>query len=174
MPPAFGKFLMDLASWDWFVNPLSFRDGGPGSGAPVPDFALRQIKEYLLLIQRNAGQPIGWVIAEQFGRLGGRYHCHVLITGVKRPSRDFWRREACRRFGYTRIELFDPRRGAAYYTAKYEGRSSGEIHFGGTLAGVDLSRCEETRSQGGGQDVAVSVALPKLHFRMILPRWHRS
>jgi hypothetical protein len=173
LPPAFGRFLMGLASWDWFVNPLSFRDGGPGCGAPVPDFALHRIEEYLLLVQRDAGRPIGWVIAEEFGQLGGRWHCHALITGVKHLSRNFWQREAFRRFGYTRIEAFNPRRGAAYYSAKYEGRSPGEIHIGGTLAGVDLWRCEESRSQGGGHDVAVSAALPKPHFRMILPRWHR-
>jgi hypothetical protein len=173
MPGAFGKFIAGLALWDWFVNPLSFRDQ-TNKGPPAPERALSQINEYLLLVQRDVGQPIGWVIAEEAGRLGGRYHCHVLVTGVKRLSRDFWGREANRRFGYTRIERFNPARGAAYYAAKYEGRRSGQIHFGGTLAGVDLSRCEESRSQGGGHDVAVSVTLPKLHFRMILPRWHRS
>jgi hypothetical protein len=174
LPPAFGKFIAGLVSWDWFFNPLSFRDGGSGCGAPVPDFALRQIKKYLLLVQRDAGRPIGWVLAEEFGRLGGRWHCHMLITGVRQLSRDFWRREACRRFGYTRIEAFNPLQGGPYHTAKYEGRSPGEIHFGGTLAGVDLAMCEQSRSRGGGHDVAVSVALPKLHFRMILSRWHRS
>ena len=173
LPPAFGGFLMGLASWHWFFNPLSFRDQTLDSGPPVPEFALSEIKEYLLLVQRNAAQPIGWVIAEEFGRLGGRWHCHVLVTGTKGLSRDFWRREAFRRFGYTRIELFNPRRGAAYYAAKYEGKSSGEIHFGGTLAEVDLSRCEKSRSQGGGHDLAVSVALPKPYFRMTLARRHR-
>ena len=173
MPPAFGKFITGLASWHWFFNPLSFRDQTLDSGPPVPEFALSQIKEYLLLVQRDAGQPNGWVIAEEAGRLGGRYHCHVLIAGVKRLSRDFWRREANRRFGYTRIEVFDPRRGAAYYAAKYERRLPGAIHFGGFLAGCDLSKLEESRSQGGGHDVAASVALPKPHFRMTLPRRHR-
>jgi hypothetical protein len=173
LPPAFGKFLMDLASWDWFVNPLSFRDGGPGSGAPVPDFALRQIKEYLLLVQRDAGPPIGWVLAEEFGRLGGRWHCHVLITGVRQLSRDFWRREANRRFGYSRIEAFNQQWGAAYYTAKYAGRSPGEIHFGGTLAGIHLATCERSRSEGGGHDVTVSAPLPKSCFHLCLSRRHR-
>jgi hypothetical protein len=169
----FGYFLTDLAAWDWFFNPLSFRDQTTSSGPPTPELGLSRIKEYFSLIQRDAGQPIGWVIAEEFGLLGGRFHCHALIRGVKHLSRDFWRREAYRRFGFTRIERFDPARGATYYAAKYEGRSPGEIHFGGTLAGVDLSRCEESRSRGGGHDVAVSVALPKPHFRMTLSRRHR-
>lgn len=173
MPRAFGMFIASLAAWDWFLNPLSFRDRLPGSGPPVPEFALGRIKEYLLLIQRDAGQPIGWTIAEEFGRFGGRYHCHVLVTGVAHLSRDFWRREAHRRFGYTRIDLFDPARGAAYYSAKYEGRLPGQIHLGGTLAGTDLSKCEGSRSQGGGQDVAISVPVPKNYFHLCLPRRHR-
>jgi hypothetical protein len=173
MPRAFGKFVAELAEWDWFINPLSFRDQTPDSGPPAPEFALSQIKKYLSLIERNAGEPIGWVIAEEFGRFGGRYHCHVLISGVKRLSRDFWRREAHRRFGYTRIEPFDPARGAAYYSAKYEGRLPGQIHFGGTLAGIGLSKCEESRSQGGGLDVAISVPMTRGYFHLCLPRRHR-
>lgn len=173
LPPAFGRFITGLASWDWFLNPLSFRDQTPHLGPPVPEFALSQIEEYLLLVQRDAGRSIGWAIGEEYGRLGGRWHCHVLVTGVKRLSRNFWQREAFRRFGYARIEIFDPRRGAAYYTAKYEGREPGEIHFGGTLAGIDLATCEQSRSEGGGHDVAVSVPLPRSYFHLCLPRRHR-
>lgn len=173
MPRVFGMFIAGLAAWDWFLNPLSFRDRTPGFGPPLTDLALSRITELLTLMQRNAGRPIGWVIAEEFGRLGGRYHCHALITGVARLSRDFWRREAYRRFGYTRIEVVNPARGAAYYAAKYEGRFPGQLHFGGTLKETDLSICEQSQSQGGGHDVAVSVALPKPHFRMTLARRHR-
>jgi hypothetical protein len=25
----------------------------------------------------HAGNPIGWVIPEEFGALGGRWHCHA-------------------------------------------------------------------------------------------------
>jgi len=173
LPRAFGTFIVGLAAWDWFINPLSFRDRTAHSGPPVPEFALSQITEYLTLIQKQAERQVGWVIAEEFGQIGGRYHCHLLITGVKHLSRDYWRREAYRRFGRTRIEIFDPKRGAAYYAAKYEGRLSGQIHFGGTLAGVDLSRCERSRSQGGGQDVVISPAFPKSAYHSCFPRWHR-
>lgn len=173
LPWAYGKFITGLAVWDWFFNPVTFQDETPGSGPPVPELALSRLEEYFLLIQENAGHPIGWVTAEEFGRWGGRYHCHVLMAGVKLLSREFWRREANRRFGYTRIEAFNPARGAVYYSAKYAGRLPGQIHLGGTLAGIDLATCEQSRSQGGGQDVAVSAALPKVHFRMILSRRHR-
>lgn len=86
--------------------------------------------------------------------------------------RDHWL-EAFRRFGYTRIEPFDPARGAASYAAKCAGRSLGEIHLGGTLAGVDLAKCERSLSEGGGQDVAVSVPLPRSCFHMGLRHRHR-
>jgi hypothetical protein len=173
MPRAFGMFIARLAAWDWYLNPLSFRDRTPGLGPPVPDLALRRITEFLLRVQSEAQRLIGWVVAEEFGRLGGRYHCHSLITGVQDLSRQFWQREAYRCFGHTRIAPFDPKRGAALYVAKYEGRLTGEIHLGGTLAGVNLSKCEQSHSQGGGRDVVVSAPLPKSCFHMCLPRRHR-
>jgi len=140
---------------------------------PIPQVALSRIKDWLTDVEKAAGKPIGWMIAEEFGRLGGRWHCHALVTGVRHLYRGKFWLEAYRRFGYTRIEPFDPARGAAFYAAKYAGRSLGEIHFGGALAGVDLSECEKSLSEGGGQDVAVSVPLPRSYFHLCLPRRHR-
>jgi hypothetical protein len=139
----------------------------------LPEAVLRGIELWLLDVQKLAGLPIGWIIAEEFGRLGGRWHCHILVAGVSGLYRKFCWLEARRRFGYTRIEAFNPSRGAAFYTAKYAGRTLGEIHFGGTLAGKNLSRCEESHSPGGGRDVVVSAPLPKSCFHMCLPRRHR-
>ena len=51
-----------------------------------------------------ATQTIGWVIAEEFGRLGGRWHVHLLIRGVQRIRRSKWWKRAFVRFGRTRIE----------------------------------------------------------------------
>lgn len=172
MPQAFGEFLAELASWDWFMNPISFRDDGSG-GPPVPDAALARIKEYFGLIQRGASKPIGWVIAEEFGRLGGRYHCHALLTGVADLYRKFWWAEAFRRFGRTLIEPFDRERAAAFYAAKYEAKQLGGLHFGGTLSGIELSDLEIPSSSGGRQTVTASVDLPKAYFRLGLGRWHR-
>jgi hypothetical protein len=168
---AFGYFIANLAPWDWFVNPLTLRDRGL---TPLPaDASMARVENWLLDVQRQAGQPIGWMIAEEFGRLGGRWHCHGLVTGVSRMNRrTIWLR-AKQDLGYARIERFDVRRGAAFYAAKYAGRLPGCIHFGGTLAGVDLSKCEQSASVGGGRDVAVSVALPKGFFHTCLPRRHR-
>lgn len=143
------------------------------SGAPAPGVALKRIERFLAHLQDMAAAVIGWVIAEEFGRLGGRWHCHGLITGVSRLYRKQCWQEARRRFGYTRIEPFDPARGAAFYAAMYAGRAEGKIHFGGTLAGVDLSHWERSPAQGGGRDIAVSGALGKDLFHMTLPRRHR-
>ena len=162
-----------LAAWDWFINPLSFRDRTPGFGPPVPDIALSRINEFFLRIQSDAGRLIGWVIAEEFGRLCGRYHCHALITGVQHLSRQVWQREAYRCFGRTRIDPFDPIRGAAFYLAKYEGRLTGKIDFGGFLRGRDLLKCGQSRSVGGGRVVVESVPMPNGCYHMCLPRRHR-
>jgi hypothetical protein len=47
---------------------------------------------------------IGWVIAEEFGRLGGRWHVHVLVKGVQQLRRKKWWKRAFIRFGRSRIE----------------------------------------------------------------------
>ncbi len=173
LPRDWGKFIASLAAWDWFLNPLSFRGRTPGFGPPVSDLALSRITEFLLRIQSNAGVLIGWVTAEESGRLGGRYHCHALITGVRDLSRQFWQREAYRCFGRTRIVPFDPQRGAAFYVAKYEGKLTGNIELGGFLKGRDLSKCVQSRSVGGGQDGVESAPLLRSNFHSCLSRWHR-
>lgn len=114
MPRAFGMFIASLANWDWFINPLSLRDQIPGFGPPVPGIAMNRLNEFLIRLQIDAGRLIGWVIAEELGRLRGRYHCHALITGVRHLSRQFWQREAFQCFGCTKIHLFDPKHGAAF------------------------------------------------------------
>jgi hypothetical protein len=172
LPRAFGEFMADLADWDWFMNPISFRDDR-GNGPPVSDAALARITEYFSLIQRATCKPVGWVIGEDFGRLGGRFHCHSLVTGVADQYRKFWWAEAFRRFGRTLIEPFDRERGAAFYAAKYAAKQLGGLHFGGTLAGVELSDLEIPSSRGGGKTVVTSADLPKTYFRLGLGRWHR-
>lgn len=136
LPGAFGNFLASLAPWSWFINPITFR-----GDAPCSDGAMKNIGEWLADLQAQAGgSQVGWVVAEEFGALGGRWHCHGLVCGVSHLSRRFWWAEAFRRFGRTTIEPFDPARAGAFYAAKYAAKALGKIHFGGTLAGVELSR----------------------------------
>jgi len=180
LPTAYGKFVAELAAWDWFMNPISLRDRVPGFGPPVPGIALSKLNEFLTRLQHDAGRLIGWVIAEEFGLLGGRLHYHALITGVRDLPRGYWERQAYRCLGRTRIRIFDPKRGAAYYLAKFAGKPSGKvniglggINLGGFLKERDLSKCEQSHSPGGGRDVVVSAPLPRNCFHRCLPRWHR-
>jgi hypothetical protein len=176
--------LAGLAAWDWFINPISFRNVWRNAhrppdkpclkeGPPCPDEAQAYLSEYFADMEKMAGKPIGWSVAEEFGRLGGRYHCHALVTGVAHLRRTFWWAEAFRRFGRTRIEPFDRERGAVFYAAKYAAKQLGGLHFGGTLAGKRLSDFEVSTSSGGKQTVITSAEMPKEFFRMGLGRWHR-
>jgi hypothetical protein len=132
LPEAYGEFLSKLAEWDWFVT-ITFRDIIPH------DLAMTLIEEWLADIQaRVGGKQIGWVLAEEFGRIGGRYHCHLLVTGVSKEIRTFWWSEAFRRFGRSEIRPFNQGKAAAFYTAKYAAKQLGAIHFGGMLSGRNL------------------------------------
>ncbi len=55
-------------------------------------------------IERVATSAIGWVIAEEFGRAGGRWHVHLLIRGATHLRRKRWWKKAFDRFGRSRIE----------------------------------------------------------------------
>ncbi|MGH9345559.1 MAG: hypothetical protein ACRD19_17565 [Terriglobia bacterium] len=167
LPSAYGEFIAGLAPWDWFINPFSFRI------EPVPDKAIAGLEEFFGLVQREASKPVGWMIAEEFGSLAGRFHCHALVAGVANLHRRFWWKEAFRRFGRTRIEPFDPTRGAAFYASKYAAKQLGALHFGGMLAGCDLSLLEAGGADGGGNDLTHSVDLSRDYYRLGLGRWHR-
>jgi hypothetical protein len=166
MPMAYGDFIAGLAPWDWWVT-ITFRSEA------VPDLATTRIGEYLAHIQKSTGKPVGWVLAEEFGSWGGRFHCHLLITGVRRLPRRFWWHEAFRRFGRSEIRPFNPARAAAFYTAKYAAKALGQLHFGGTLAGTDLSLLALPKSAGGGRDSVLCPDLERAFYRLTRGKWHR-
>lgn len=173
---AYGAFIARLACWDWFLNPITFRDPlmcpqcrfassnlyrlashlelahqrpfvrdslrPTTMGAPPRDLALDWLKDWLKHLEQTAEQRIGWMIAEEFGRVGGRWHCHGLVTGVGHLRRTECWQEPFNRFGRSRIEPFDPQLGGAFYAAKYAAKQLGHIHFGGLLQGVDFSHEE--------------------------------
>jgi hypothetical protein len=185
MPTAFGEFMAGLAEWHWFMNPISFRDEWRNAhrssakpswktGPPCSDEALAYLGEYFADIEKMAGRPVGWVLGEEFGPLGGRYHCHALVTGVADLSRRFWWGEAFRRFGRTLIEPFDGKRAATFYAAKYEAKQLGGLHFRGTIAGTVLSEFDIPTSVCGKNTVFPSAELPKEYYRLGLSRWHRG
>ena len=176
LPEVYGEL---LAPWDWFVT-LTFRE------VIVSDLAVARIEEWLADIQAAVGgKDIGWLLAEEFGRMGGRYHCHLLVTGVAKQSRKFWWSEAFRRFGRSEIRPFDPTQAAAFYTAKYAAKQLGHIHFGGTLSGTTLHQLAHAAdgkrewrdplsesSEGAATHAVVSpsACLSRDFFRMTLNR----
>ncbi|MGC1838174.1 MAG: hypothetical protein WA674_07515 [Candidatus Acidiferrales bacterium] len=54
-------------------------------------------------VRTIATATIGWVIAEEFGRVGGRWHVHLLVRGVQSVRRKRWWKRAFTRFGRSRI-----------------------------------------------------------------------
>ena len=204
-----------LGPWDWFINPITFRDRhpdlerNPNTGEPrqyratgrvgqlklyaadpqlkgwKPDFrgcrnpappvldkALAEIKDFLCELQEAAEQPIRWMIAEELGGIGGRYHCHGLVAGVGHLRRDEWWKRAFERFGRTRISPFDPKLGGAFYAAKYAAKQLGALHFGGAAPGAELTAVLNPGPIVGGGDVLPSAELSREEFRRFefLPR----
>jgi hypothetical protein len=63
-----------------------------------------EFEEQAKIIRTVSTNAIGWVIAEELGRLGGRWHVHLLVRGVTKLRRMKWWRRAFNRFGRARIE----------------------------------------------------------------------
>ncbi|MGA9142495.1 MAG: hypothetical protein WA664_18010 [Candidatus Acidiferrales bacterium] len=208
---AFGDWIAkSLGPWDWFINPITFRDRHPdlernpetgkprifratsllgpvrlfapdprlkgwkpdfrgrfNPGPPVPDKALAEIKDFLLDIQEAAKNPIRWMIAEEFGGVCGRYHCHVLVAGVKHLQRKPWWQIAFERFGRTNISRFDPEKGGAFYAAKYASKRLGGIYFGGPLPGAKFQAMLTRGPNVEGVGVLRSADLSREEFRRL-------
>jgi hypothetical protein len=93
--------------------------------------ALDRLEQFLQELQEAAGRYISWLIADGFGRLSRRYHCHVLVAQVENLSIEYWQAKAAAQFGRTEIEPFDPALGGAHYVAKNALSKNGDLHFGG-------------------------------------------
>jgi hypothetical protein len=204
----FGNWIANcLGKWDWFINPITFRDRHPelernskageplgyssfgpvgivrfstdprlkdwkpdfrgrrDPGPPVPDKALAELKDFLFEIQEAADTPIRAMIAEEFGRAGGRYHAHMLLAGVAHLRRDHWWEKAFERFGRTNISAFDPRRGGAFYAAKYASKQLGALHFIGPMPGGEFAAILKPAPDVGGVDIVQSAAMSREGIR---------
>jgi len=163
---AFGYFVAyQLALWDWFLT-ITFRDRA-GVGLPTPEMHRRQLFDFMLDLER-AKEHVGWLIAEEFGELSGRFHCHGLVAGVAALSRKEWWQIAHDRFGRSRIEPVRLQEAAAFYAAKYQTKQLGTLHLGGILAGVDLRAWEQSQvpAAGGCQVIAPSAEVPTALFHL--------
>jgi len=147
-------------SMRWRVGPVP----------PAPSWILRRVFDFFSEVRRDAGRQIGFVLAEEFGHIGGRWHLHGLATGVGQLSRKFWWSQAHALFGRCRIEPPKRAKAAAFYAAKYAAKELGTIHFCGVLGEVDLSRIEDRPPQRGGGLDLVSSPGPTVFYRLTLGR----
>lgn len=130
--------------------------------SPFTHQILSEVYLFMEFLQASAGVPIGYIVAEEIGELNGRWHLHLLISGVSDLRRKIWWSAAFQIWGRSRIDLYDPQRAAAFYAAKYAAKQLGAIHLGGTLRGASMDACEERRSgiSVGGRDVVCSDSMP--------------
>jgi hypothetical protein len=140
-----------------------------------PRRALALVEEWLEGLRMKADEPVGWVLVEEFGRVAGRWHCHVLISGVSRLDPRPWCRSANRRFGRTAVDSFDPLRDAGPYVAKYLNIGCDSIHFGGTLRGRRLFDSAQSPRpiDSQGIEVVTSPNLGQSFYKLSLQRRHR-
>src|SRR5690242_17504309 len=79
----YGEFLSNLKPWAWYLTITFCAEVGR-------EPARAAVERYLQELQEAAGNPIAWVMAEDLGKIGGRYHCHLLVDGVGHLSRKSW------------------------------------------------------------------------------------
>ncbi|HEV2315434.1 MAG TPA: hypothetical protein VGR94_09035 [Candidatus Acidoferrales bacterium] len=129
---------------------------------PFTHEILSEIRLFMELVEVSVGAPIGYIIAEEIGELNGRWHLHLLVSGVSGLYRRIWWSAAHQIWGRSRIEIYDPRRAAAFYAAKYAAKQLGAIHLCGTLRGASMDACEDRRSgvAVGGRDLVRSDSMP--------------
>lgn len=196
---AYTNFISGLTAWSWFIT-LTFRDSALTSRKALllnseaemledhsraasldirkisqsqRDFALARVTYFLNEVQAAAGTRIGFVLGEETGALG-RLHFHGLISDVNRLNRDDWEVKAQQRFGSARFCRYDPSRRGSGYIAKAAADEERGVHFGGVLAGVDLSRTDISQNTRlRGIEIATSPALSSDFFRLTLKRRHR-
>jgi hypothetical protein len=95
------------------------------------------VERFLRDLEKDAGVPVYWFRADEYGECFGRFHMHLLIGNVAHLRRLYWMDEWNRRAGYARILPFDGTKGAAFYVAKYITKQNGEYEMSDSLG-----RCE--------------------------------
>ena len=105
---------------------LALTDVGPSEAA-----TRRCWERYTRRVSRTAGLQIGWFVAFEPGCLLGRRHIHALLSDAAavppEQARRLWK------VGRSEVEVYDVRRGAAYYLAKFAGQEFADWDVGGSL-----------------------------------------
>ncbi len=118
----YGGYIRDLDDWTWFGTLTSRHKGGPSVTA---------VNRFLHDIEAAAGHPIRWVIAWEYGEIGGHLHCHFLVSKVGHLVLAKWLRRANAQFGQAHIVPYDKSQGGSFYVAQNGCSNTGRLDFGG-------------------------------------------
>jgi hypothetical protein len=181
---SYGDFLHELGRntvpgyWQFFGT-ITFRTpyerwqkGFPFSHSrPTPDFAHTLFQEFVAFLERTLRSRVDYVVADQFGSIGGRFHQHCLLAA---DGLDIYPRKRIEhwwfaRAGYSRVLPY--KAGAAHYIGRFVGYdiASANCHF---QIGPN-SRPSRKPEPVGNIDVTVSPELPRNMFHMTLKGRHR-
>lgn len=134
---AWGRWLSETWSWDWWVT-LTFRERG--DGLPISlGYADRCWRAWLKGLRRSVGHHVYWVRATEFQRWRGAPHFHSLVLGVGNERRMYWVDWWWERFGIARVLPYEAEKGASWYLAKYTVKELGDIRFSRGLEQVKLN-----------------------------------
>lgn len=93
-------------------------------------------EEFIRFVTKTGQGRVPYAFVIEGGPLGDRPHLHALISGTETADRA--RLERAWRHGRAAVEVYDPRRGAAYYLAKEIG---GRVLDYGVSARMPALRC---------------------------------
>lgn len=156
---AWGEYLSGLASWDWWVT-LTFRDPVPSHSVtdlschgwffrgkwrfPDPSscmtprswnrpgwtYAKRGWRDALAALPGPAVGTFPWVRAFEIQKWRGAPHIHALVGGLDSKRYAEFGTWWWQKYGFCKVEEYDPARGAGYYLCKYVAKTFGDIEFG--------------------------------------------
>lgn len=166
-----GKWLLFVTiTYRTVINP--WKRGFPVRCAdrPSPEFARHLFGSFIQHLERELSSPIAFVVADQQGDIGGRFHQHGLISG---KGLDRYPRRSVEKWlgtnaGFNRVLPF--RKGAAYYISCYIGRNLDKAEWD-----VDLGKTSLAQPTKGGAVVRASSAeLPQSYYHQSLRSYQRD
>ncbi len=139
---AWGDWLSEFEWSHWAT--LTFRPyvvpESPGLAPPTPlrprpgpptDFARRAFGGFIGRLEDRCGEPLAWFRGDELGERLGRLHLHALLSGTDGlfPSTvgQSWP------YGFSAVEVYDPKLGAAHYLTKYVTKSLASYDLAGPL-----------------------------------------
>lgn len=145
-----------------------WRKGFPIAGAwrPSSEFGSHFFDYFVGQLEAQLGERLDYIVADQYGRVNGRFHQHALLSATcldRHPRREMesWLN---RNAGYARVLPYE--RGAAFYLARFGGRDLYQAEWRLRLGDEDV-RLDLGPKRG--VVVARSAELPSSWFHQSLP-----